>query len=151
MFTNEEADEEDINKDPLAGLDMAYIGESKKIYDLLTAQFTITMGKAASKRERDEKQLKNTSLVYGEITFDTLGITLEKIRKRYGKPYVGTSGSSGIIQGSGGGIFYDLGSGSGKAVIGAAILHNFESCCGIEQLEGLYSMSLDLAAAYGKG
>ena len=47
-----------------------------------------------------------------------------------------------------GGKFYDLGSGTGKPVIAAAILHNFDVCVGIEILEGLYSMSLDVAAAY---
>ena len=123
--------------------------DSQKLYDTLTSQFTISMAKSASKRERDEKQLKSMNLVYGEITFESMGIVLEKIKKRYGKPYVGSSGSVGILQSSHGGVFYDLGSGSGKATIGAAILHNFESCCGIEILEGLYSMSLDLNSAYG--
>jgi hypothetical protein len=147
MFTNEEADEVEAKTDPLAGLDMAYVAECQKIYDALAGQFTTNMAKAASKRERDEKQLSATCLIYGEITFETLGIIIEKIKKKYGKPYVGTSGSTGVLQGSGG-IFYDLGSGSGKATLAAAILHNFEICCGIEQLEGLYSMSLDIASAY---
>ena len=35
----------------------------------------------------------------------------------------------GIIQ-SKGGIFYDLGSGTGKPVIGAAVYHNFDVCYG---------------------
>ena len=126
------------------------VKESQKLYDSLTSQFTISMAKAASKRERDEKQLTSMNMVYGEITFESMGIILEKIKKRYGKPYVGTSGSTGVLQQSHGGIFYDLGSGSGKAIIAATVLHNFESCCGIELLEGLYSMSLDLNSAYGK-
>jgi SAM-dependent methyltransferase len=124
------------------------VKESQKLYDSLTSQFTISMAKAASKRERDEKQLKSMNLVYGEITFESMGIILEKIKKRYGKPYVGTSGSAGVLQQSCSGIFYDLGSGSGKSTIAAAVLHNFEMCWGIEQLEGLYSMSLDLNNAY---
>ena len=69
------------------------------------------MSKAASKRERDEKQLKSVNLVYGEIAFETLGIAFEKIKRRYGKPYVGTSGSTGVLQGLNGGKFFDLGSG----------------------------------------
>lgn len=150
MFTNEEEDEEEVTKDPLDGLDMAFVADSKKIYDNICAQITITMGKAASKRERDEKQLKSLALVYGEITFETMGIIIEKIRKKYGKPFVGTSGPTGLLQGSSGGTFYDLGSGSGKATVAAAILYNFDVCCGIEVLESLYSLSLDISAAYGK-
>lgn len=107
------------------------------------------MAKAASKRERDEKDLKQMNLVYGEITFESLAIVIEKIKKRYGRPYVGTSGNLGVLQQSYSGKFYDLGSGSGKICIAAAILHNFEFCCGIELLEGLFSMSIDLNAAYG--
>ena len=80
-----------------------------------------------------------------------LGTVLEKIKKVYGRPNVGASGASGwcqffhikysddmeainfatlgIIQ-SKGGIFYDLGSGTGKPVIGAAVYHNFDVCYG---------------------
>jgi hypothetical protein len=47
-----------------------------------------------------------------------------------------------------GGIFYDLGSGTGKGVIGAAVLYNFDACYGIEILEGLYAVSLDAVNCY---
>lgn len=43
-----------------------------------------------------------------------------------------------------GGIFYDLGSGVGKGVIAASLLHSFESCKGIELLHSLHKMSLEL-------
>lgn len=97
--------------------------------------------------------MKDPNLTYGEITFETLGTILEKIRKIYGKPNKGSSGPLGYLQRRGG-IFYDLGSGTGKAVIGAAILHNFDVCYGIEYLEGLYSLSQEALSAYnsrGKG
>ena len=71
----------------------------------------------------------------------------EKIRRRYGRPYVGSSGPDGFLQRPGG-IFYDLGSGTGKPCVAAAVLHNFDICYGIEILEGLYSMSLDVVASY---
>lgn len=72
-----------------------------------------------------------------------------------------------------GGTFYDLGSGmanntcfmfdrnphhivivtnivgSGKPVIAAAVYHPFSTCCGVEILEGLYSISLDILSTYG--
>ena len=74
-------------------------------------------------------------------------MVFEKIKRKYGRPFVGDSGESGFLQ-KPGGKFYDLGSGTGKPVVAAAILHNFDKCFGIEILEGLYSMSLDVAAAY---
>lgn len=72
---------------------------------------------------------------------------MDKIKRVYGKPEVGHSGFSGILQQQGG-IFYDLGSGVGKPVIAAAICHEFDSCTGIEILEGLFSLSLDVMAVY---
>lgn len=132
----------------LAELDLASILEKKPIYDDLVVPFPTTLGKAVSKKEREEMDLRNSTLIYGEAVFETLGTVLEKIRKVYGKPNRGSSGPTGVLQSNRGGVFYDLGSGTGKPVVAAAILHNFDVCYGIELLEGLYSVSLDLANAY---
>eukprot|EP01035_Chromulina_nebulosa_P034496 gene34496-46287_t len=131
----------------LAKLDMVAVLAAKEIFDYIMQPFPTGLGKAVSKKEREELNLKDSTLVYGEITFDMLGTVLEKIKKVYGKSNVGASGASGIIQ-TKGGIFYDLGSGTGKPVIGAAVYHNFDVCYGIELLEGLYTVSLDALNAY---
>lgn len=125
----------------LASLDMAHIVTSKAIFDHVTSAFPLAVGKAASKKEREELQMKATALVYGEISFEAFGAVIEKIKKIYGRPEVGSSGDSGVLQNRGG-IFYDLGAGTGKAVVAAAILHNFDQCIGFEILEGLFSVSL---------
>lgn len=43
-----------------------------------------------------------------------------------------------------GGVFYDIGSGTGKPSVAAACLHPFERAGGVEILEGLYNTSLEL-------
>ncbi len=145
---NKGMDEEDEKlADVMSRLDITSVLELKEIYDSIMQSFPTTLGKAVSKKEREELNLRDPNLVYGEITFETLGIIFEKIKKVYGRPMQGTSGPEGVLQ-SRGGIFYDLGSGTGKGVIGAAILHNFDVCYGIEYLEGLYSLSLDALNAY---
>jgi|LauGreSuBDMM15SN_2_FD.fasta_scaffold59987_1 SAM-dependent methyltransferase len=131
----------------LAQLDMAFVVSSKAIYDHVTSAFPLAVGKAASKKEREDLVLKATTLVYGEISFEAFGVVIEKIKKIYGKPDVGSSGEKGVLQNRGG-LFYDLGHGTGKAVVAAAILHNFDQCIGFEILEGLFSISLDMQAAY---
>lgn len=128
-------------------LDMAHVVNSKAIYDHVVSAFPLAVGKAASKKEREEQSLKATTLVYGEISFEAFGIVIEKIKKVYGKPDVGTSGEKGVLQNRGG-TFYDLGHGTGKAIVAAAILHNFDQCIGFEILEGLFSVSLDMQASY---
>jgi hypothetical protein len=119
------------------------------VYDITVQAFPPSMGKAVSKKDREERDLvKDKNLMYGEINFESLGLVFEKIKMVYGMPNVGTSGSVGFLQRPGG-IFYDLGSGTGKVAVAAAILHNFDVCYGIETLEGLYSVSLDTLNAYG--
>lgn len=131
----------------LAKLDLNSILEGKELYESLVHSFPVTLGKAVSKKEREELNLKDSNLVYGEITYEAFATVIEKIKKIYGKPDVGASGYSGFLQKSGG-IFYDLGSGTGKPVIAAAVAHNFDVCYGIEILEGLFSVSLDIVNTY---
>jgi len=133
--------------DKFAGLDIGWVRASQSIYEDLTKAFPTSIGKAVSKKEREQFQLSSSTLVYGEISFEAFGITLEKIKKIHGKPNVGNTGPAGCMQDRGG-IFYDLGSGTGKAVIAAAILYNFDICCGIEILEGLYTLSLEITSEY---
>ena len=38
--------------------------------------------------------------------------------------------------------------GTGKALVAASIIHNFDYCYGIELLEGLHSVSLELINSY---
>jgi predicted RNA methylase len=48
------------------------------------------------------------------------------------------------------GVFYDLGSGTGKAVILAALLFNFSKCVGIELLEPLHNAAQDIQLRFEK-
>lgn len=70
-----------------------------------------------------------------------------KIKHVYGKPFVGSSGEDGIMQRRGG-YFYDLGCGTGKPLVAAALLHEFDVCCGIECLEGLFTAAVELVGIY---
>ena len=45
-------------------------------------------------------------------------------------------------------IFIDLGSGTGRPVIAAALLHSFEQCIGIEIVPNLFKASLQVKALY---
>lgn len=46
------------------------------IYDLIFDSFPPNFGKMASKKERTEKKLYDTSLIYGEIDYDSFGIAI---------------------------------------------------------------------------
>lgn len=122
-------------------------GESKDIFLTISKMFPLDLGKAKSSKERQDENLMDTNLVYSEIHYDSFAVVLEKIKAKYGRPSVGNSGPQGFLQ-KPGGRFYDLGSGTGKPCLAAAILHNFEVCIGVEKLRGLYESSLEVLHAY---
>jgi hypothetical protein len=47
--------------------------------------------------------------------------------------------------------FYDLGSGTGKAVLAARLLHDFESCNGIEIINNLHEVAVKLKHKFEQG
>jgi hypothetical protein len=49
----------------LAALDMGRIKDGQLLFDDLTGAFPIMLGKAVSKKEREELKLKNQTLTYG--------------------------------------------------------------------------------------
>jgi SAM-dependent methyltransferase len=86
---------------------------------------TTDYAKKTSKAERDNKGLKKASLVYGEISFVSFGIIFLN-----------------HLQLKSGGNFYDLGSGSGRVIFAAEMLHDFQKLVGVEILDGLYEASV---------
>lgn len=81
--------------------------------------------------------LKLNNLTYGEVHYKSIAECFRFIRNKY----------NSFPEGQGG-TFVDLGSGSGKGVLAAALMHNFDRCIGIEILEGLYKQSVDLKSVY---
>ena len=105
---------------------------AEALYDRLCEQHHIHVGKTLSTRERDQKGLVASTLVYGEIKFEPFAVALQKIRQLYG----------GLARR--GGAFVDVGSGTGKPVFAAALLHDWDSCRGVELLAGLHGAALEL-------
>jgi SAM-dependent methyltransferase len=95
--------------------------EAHYLYEDLFADTSLEVGKALSKSEREEKQLnEDKSLIYGEVEFASFYRVLRKINPEPGL------------------TFYDLGSGTGKALFIARLVQDFSKCVGIEILESLH-------------
>lgn len=102
----------------------------QKLFDDL---YINTYGAQLSKQDRESLLIKDDfSLTYGEICFDSF---MKILAKTQPKPAD---------------IFYDLGAGTGKAVITAALSNNFSKCVGIEILPSLYQVSLEKLAILQK-
>lgn len=89
------------------------------LYDL----YKRVNAKAISKKERKRLAIEDDAFVYGEIEFLPFYTILEKTKPK-------TSD-----------VFYDLGSGAGKAVFTAASFFDMNKACGIELLPALYHLS----------
>lgn len=101
---------------------------SKKSHEnalfLLKTLYRGVHAKATSLRERKRLSLQEDAFIYGEIDFLSFIFILEKVKPQ------------------GDEIFYDLGSGAGKAVFAAALAFPFLKVYGIELLPGLHKIAM---------
>eukprot|EP00607_Mallomonas_marina_P010066 CAMPEP_0182417376 /NCGR_PEP_ID=MMETSP1167-20130531/1836_1 /TAXON_ID=2988 /ORGANISM="Mallomonas Sp, Strain CCMP3275" /LENGTH=465 /DNA_ID=CAMNT_0024590893 /DNA_START=53 /DNA_END=1450 /DNA_ORIENTATION=- len=105
--------------------------ESHSLYNELFSDTTLELGKTLSKEERDMKNLNDEkSLIYGEVDYTSFYRVLRKIN-----PVAG-------------GVFYDLGSGTGKAVFAARLTQDFVRCAGVEVLHGLHKQGQEVLTKY---
>lgn len=104
--------------------------EEAKAKEIFEALYKDVNGKALSLEGRESMGLSSKSYVYGEILFDSFVKILQ-----YANPPKG-------------GTFCDCGSGTGKAVMIAHLLFDFEKCVGIELVDPLYNASAKVLKRY---
>lgn len=84
-------------------------------------------GYTLSIKAQSKLQYYYNAHIYGEIDFDNFYKIISKVKPKENE------------------VFYDLGSGTGKAVILAGLCFPFIKCIGIEKLDELYSCSNEIA------
>lgn len=119
----------------LAALEDHLLRLLEERWEALFASYTTADGKRISKAERHAKGLNKGSLVYGEVSFHSLGEVLWGPWCRDLKP---------------GCVFVDLGSGTGRGLLAAASLFPFGKLVGIEILEGLHTAALEVSEHYDR-
>ena len=137
-------------------LDLPFILACEKIYKQSVAKgCPCSVGRALSMKDRDASNEQDANFTYGEVQFRSMAFILEQIRQKYGKPGRRDRGEGGdkegeerkerkegeecggVMQTPGGGVFYDIGSGTGKPCFAAAALFPFKKVVGIEVLGSL--------------
>lgn len=132
MMLEESSENDPINTQAVSALSKDAFQLATQAFDALYVEHPLSVAKAASRRERQENQYISMTLVYGEIAFAPLKGVFDILKRWHHvlfKP---------------GGVFLDIGSGSGKAVFAAALIHDFDACFGIEILESLHTISEDV-------
>ncbi len=138
---DDEADDDDDDDDevpepevpaPPPFFELEHLRLCKRHFERLTKDHDVMIGKALSKRQRENEKLTAVHLAYSEIRFETFAVVLKKIRSKY----------NGLLKP--GGNFYDLGSGLGKPVFAALMMHEWGRCTGIEVLDMLHDGAREL-------
>ena len=109
--------------------------ESKLIFDAVFANCSLHDAKVASRNEREsnwKSAAVGTSLTYGEIDFGSFQNILQRFSSTRGK------------------TFYDLGSGTGRALVEARLLCDFDQCIGIEILSSLHEKAVKVVDGFDK-
>jgi SAM-dependent methyltransferase len=101
--------------------------EKERVFEGICEKMPATLGSKIAWEE---------GVVYGEVVMPAMAAIFHKLNQR------------GLL--TEGGVFYDLGSGIGKAVIAAALLHPFSKCTGIELLKNLHALSVKLQKKFLK-
>jgi len=105
--------------------------EVKTCYKIFKELFNSISGSELSNIERKKKNLVSSEFTYGEIEYPYFVALLKMVAK-------GT-----------GGVFWDLGCGTGKPLIAAALgSHSFSKICGVELLEGLCNAAKKVVEEY---
>ncbi|OQR97292.1 hypothetical protein ACHHYP_12213 [Achlya hypogyna] len=118
-------------------------GETFKLFDSLYLDCPLEKGKEISRQDREEQDLLHEkvcpshacashaqSLVYGEVDYAAFLDVLSRVPAARG------------------GTFYDLGSGTGRAVFLARLNFDFARCVGIELLPGLHEAAAEICRNY---
>lgn len=97
---------------------------NKIVNEIIYRLYKDVDGMKISLAERDRLQIVDSSLTYGEILPDTFGYILADANPKPGE------------------VFYDLGAGTGKAVMTAALLNDWSKLRGVELLPALHDTSM---------
>jgi len=116
---------------------LALIQRKDRVFQEIVSEYPISVAKKLSNEERATMTCKTYTMIYGEVDFVSLAETFEVVKLLCGELEPG-------------GLFVDLGSGTGKGVIAGALLHDFDECWGIELLSGLYGVSEQLKGTYDR-
>lgn len=106
-----------------------------ELFEATFSKLPASEGNRISTVARKERKYESTVLSYGEIKFESFGSLLCNLSK-YGVNI------SGLYN------FVDIGSGTGKAVICAALMGVFEKCTGIEIIAELHKTSIQMLKGY---
>ena len=107
----------------------------EKYFNTFYTEDILEKAKKDAKIESESRKFIKENFIYGEVNFRSISYILLYLNYKYG-----------IKEG----YFFDLGSGTGRAVIGAALTYPFSKYIGIELLETLYKASIEIKQLFEK-
>ena len=130
----------------LTKADIVQIQRRNAVFELVTAEFPHSLCQKECRLGADQRGSWSMSLTYGEIEFKSLFQVFKWIQSNWKD----CDNSEYNAFNMPGGTFVDLGHGTGKGILSGAFMHQFERCWGIEILESLVDVSINMKAAYDR-
>ena len=125
-------------------MDTLLVPERKKLEMRVSKTFkycTALQAKRVSQDWRIANNDENRELYYGEVDPVEFGMLIHRLRGIYGH---------GAAQAPARNVFYDVGSGAGKAAIAALLAVPFNEICGVETIADVHRLSEDVKIRYEK-
>ena len=107
----------------------------EKYFNKFYPEEILEKAKKDAKAESESRKFIKENFIYGEVNFRSISYILLYLKHVYG-----------IKEG----YFFDLGSGTGRAIIGAALTYPFTKYIGIELLNTLYNASIEIKKLFDK-
>ena len=123
-------------------MDMLLQPEKEKLTKRVGKAFkycSALQAKRVSQKWRTENADENRALYYGEVDPVEFGMTIHRIRGIY---------AHSAAQPPAKNVFYDVGSGAGKAAFAALLAVPFQEVCGVETIDDVYKLSEDIKKRY---
>lgn len=131
-------DNQDSHNSAVVATKEANDSAQQELFNTIFAEYPHSVARDVSRQERKDNDYVSLSLVYGEVVFAPFKRVIDQLIRQ------------NLVLTKPGGVFLDIGSGSGKAVFAAALSHDFDACYGIEILEGLHGISQEVVVNWDK-
>ena len=123
-------------------MDVLLLPEKEKLKKRVSKTFkycSALRAKRVSQRWRTDNGDENRELAYGEVDPVEFGMLIHRIRGIY---------AHSAAQPPAKNVFYDVGSGAGKAAMAALLAVPLQEICGVETIDDLFKVSEDIKKRY---
>lgn len=138
-------------------LDSLMIAHTQHLWDTMFTSCSTDDGKHLSRKDRTAMRNSSSTLIYGEIAYDSYCHIMWSALADLEEEQTLDESAVAALEGTEpyarsrhakGGVYYDLGSGTGRALLASVLAHSFHKVVGIEILSSLHEAAEKCLSVY---